>query len=741
MHQAAVQARKNVGLNTLIRHLRHNGKLWLGRTGAALLAGSLLWGQAASAAPIPYGDHRVEITAKDMPIAEFLLHLFRKVGVQLVLSPTVKGVVSGNFEGPVEQVYGNLALAFNLVDQFDGTVLRIGTAQDKNEKPSAGDTARPKHSADPAVVAPSGDPKKPSRPAAASVATSARVLIPPDTDLPRAAPAPRPNNPTEAALDLRVFHLRRASAQDVTVGVGGRQVVLPGVAATVRAMMGSTTGNATKTTTPPTNDSQPRIEAHARLNAVLVRDLPQRMAHYEKLIALLDVEPQAIDIETTFIDFNTTRLRQLGFAWRYDSNKGTLVFGKGDAADITLTTTSAPNSAGGFASAVLASTEPFMARLQALQAQGLVKVTNNPQALTFSNVEAVLDNGQTFYLRPGRDESNPVNVAAGTTVRITPQVMQDAKEVRIKLTAAIDDRSLSNRVPGSPPVLNRASVSAQAVVFEGESLLVGGIIRDSLPDNLSPTPPPSSLLRNPTASPERVEPIERMVLISPRLVAARPAPPEQASTPATAPAVRPAPAERLSEPTPPPLAAREREQAVAALPKPSSTAPAATAVPPGRPALPAVATPDTVAPLRAPTQSVPPPAAMRLQDRRGPRETYLRGESYEIEVAVAERGFLYCYLLDVNQRIGQFFPNPQAPSAAVAAGSVLIFPGAFRFSLVAARQGGLESVVCLNSPKDLGSTPSLGTATDRSALQSRIERLAGEASGKVHVVELQIHAP
>ncbi|MFM8898997.1 MAG: hypothetical protein ACKOF9_03500 [Burkholderiales bacterium] len=50
-----------------------------------------------------------------------------------VFSPQIKGVVSGKFSDSVEQVYGHLALAFNLVEDFDGQVLRISSTEEKNQ--------------------------------------------------------------------------------------------------------------------------------------------------------------------------------------------------------------------------------------------------------------------------------------------------------------------------------------------------------------------------------------------------------------------------------------------------------------------------------------------------------------------------------------------------------------------------------------------------------------------------------
>src|SRR5690349_12313357 len=55
-----------------------------------------------------------------------------------------------------------------------------------------------------------------------------------------AAPSVQSANP--GAVDFRVFYLRYAWAQDQTMTVGGRQVVLPGVASILRSLVGARAG-------------------------------------------------------------------------------------------------------------------------------------------------------------------------------------------------------------------------------------------------------------------------------------------------------------------------------------------------------------------------------------------------------------------------------------------------------------------------------------------------------------------
>jgi hypothetical protein len=153
----------------------------------------------------------------------------------------------------------------------------------------------------------------------------------------------------------------------------------------------------------------------------------------------------------------------------------------------------------------------------------------------------------------------------------------------------------------------------------------------------------------------------------------------------------------------------------------------------GAPAAGAVAAP-VAAPVAGAVAggAVAPAAAARgpvvVQGTKGPQALYKRGESFDVEVVVAKGGFLYCFLIDDNKTVSQFFPNPVQPSAAVQAGARMLFPGRFPFQLLASTRGVTETVVCANAPADLGPSLALAPAVrDPGALVQALTQRAGRA--------------
>jgi type III secretion protein C len=392
---------------------------------------------------------------------------------------------------------------------------------------------------------------------------------------------------TQPLPDYRIFYLRYAWAQDVPMSFGGQQTTLPGVASILRSLVGQPNRQRVAVTTDPARaqgsqrlrgagapragtttlglvddaapavrgtdtlvaaltqvgygqpapeaadtaappEFAPRIEADPRLNAVIVRDLPERLERYAALIKSLDVEPQSLEIEATIIDINTDRLRELGINWRYNHGLSSLMFGNGTASDNRLNgqVDPTPSAKGGVISAVIGDRYPFVARITALQSDGAAKVVSSPQVVTLSNVEAVFDNSSTYYVRvAGREDVDLFNVTAGTRLRVTPHVFKEGDDAaRIKLLVQIEDGGLTGQTVDNLPVVERSGINTQALISEGESLLIGGMVRDSATAGvdkvpvLGDIPLLGNLFKTQRKGGQR---IERMFLITPRLASSR----------------------------------------------------------------------------------------------------------------------------------------------------------------------------------------------------------------------------
>ena len=177
---------------------------------------------------------------------------------------------------------------------------------------------------------------------------------------------------------------------------------------------------------------------------------------------------------------------------------------------------------GGVVSLVVGDRTRFISRIRALETQGCCPASvSKPHIITLSDVEAVLDTTSTFFVRvAGQEEVDLFNVSVGTTLRVTPHVFDEGARSRIKLLVNIEDGSASDRQVDSIPVIERSTINTQALIDAGESLLIGGLVREFTGNAVSKVPVLGdipglgALFRNNSRTSSRVE---RLFLITPRL--------------------------------------------------------------------------------------------------------------------------------------------------------------------------------------------------------------------------------
>jgi type III secretion protein C len=539
----------------------------------------------AQAAEIPFGKREVSLTVREQPIAAFLGDFFGQLDIPVVVSASVKGAINGNFTGAAETEFRKIARSYGLVSYYDGAVVHIYVSNETVTR-----TLNLSSSAANKVLKDIQELKLTdtrnslrTTKEGSLIAVGTKRFVEQIEELGRVQQA---GPGSQGPLGFKTFYLRYAWAHDVTLNYSGRQVVLPGVASILRSLMTVPRGQSSpqeqilRPSQPklggqglarigsqgtlgasdadprqadplvaaynaysqsggqPQNAGNPnvtafgdgqriRIEADQRVNAVIVRDSPDRMAQYEELITSLDLEPQSLEIEATIIDINTEKMRDYGVNWRWNNARNSVLFGRGDSSDLSLrpNVDITPQGRGGFLNLVLGDASQFVARINALQQQGVARVVSSPQVMTLSNVEAVFDNNKTFYVRvAGRDSVDLFNVSAGTSLRVMPHVFKDKDQIRIKLLVAIEDGALSNAQVDQIPIVERSSINTQALIYEGESLLLGGMVRENKSNQVSKIPLLGDIpffgnfFKNTIEIADRTE---RLFLISPRLPPAR----------------------------------------------------------------------------------------------------------------------------------------------------------------------------------------------------------------------------
>ncbi|WP_066639695.1 type III secretion system outer membrane ring subunit SctC [Bordetella sp. H567] len=369
--------------------------------------------------------------------------------------------------------------------------------------------------------------------------------------------------PTAGRQEVAVFRLKHASVNDRVVRYRNQTVTTPGLATILRDLIdgsGPGAGNAVLASmAAPLRDQPPvyepplagnpvpalvggkspaagrgagpgagrrtlraTIQADPRLNAIIVQDIPERMAVYRSLIAQLDVPTTLIEIEAMIVDVSADVSNELGIRW--GGRVGKAQFGYGYSGptpsrpDGTLTDGSLPMGTIGLSVA-----DALLARLSALQNNKDANVLSKPSILTADNMGALIDLSQTFYIRlTGERVADVREVTVGTSLRVTPRFI-DADEGRaIELSVDIEDGKISQEMfKDGLPLVAKTSISTLAVVGDGQALLIGGYNSTQNDDEvnkiplLGDIPGLGTLFSHKKKTSKRWE---RMFVIRPRLV-------------------------------------------------------------------------------------------------------------------------------------------------------------------------------------------------------------------------------
>ena len=555
----------------------------------------VLWGCAAlallavqppaRAAELRWSNRPFQIVANEKPLADFLRELASSQNVTAVIDTKVAGVISGKFAGSALATLNSVCAVNGLTWYFDGAFLFIDLAADAKSEvlPIAAENAG--RIAETLVRLHISDERYPlsiSERDASVYVTGPRRYV----EMVRQAVklADQKSAMAEGA-EIRLFPLKYAWASDFRINRSGKETVIPGVANVLRSLYGRASGNAPsggggargmsggmslgpnrqiklrsgETINAPkveiagggggdaiapggvsgiAGGELPQFQADTRMNAVLVRDMPDKMAQYAKLIESMDVRPRLVEIEVTIMDISSDTLNSLGIDWRLHGRHADFQTGRGDRGQLTWGGTGSEAGqigssdgsgnpltplGGMFTAAIGNSARNYLlARVTALATNGNANFVARPKVMTLDNTEAVLENLSEFYVRvDGFQDAGLFSITAGTAVRVTPLVIDEKASRGVMMSIDIVDGDLSPMSVDKIPIVRRRTVNTQALVEEGASLLIAGYSSEEKSNAvtgvplLKDIPGVGGLFRS---TEKKQSNMERFYLLTPRLV-------------------------------------------------------------------------------------------------------------------------------------------------------------------------------------------------------------------------------
>ena len=248
------------------------------------------------------------------------------------------------------------------------------------------------------------------------------------------------------------------------------------------------------------------LVADERSNTIMVRDVKKAVDDISVLVAKLDMRTPQVLIESNLIETTPTFARTLGSRLQFTLGGGT--FGSGAGAGDPFSAVNPPfpglpSGLGGVLSIIQYRFFGFhnlATALEAAESEGNIRILSRPSVVTLNNqpstirseriLRITLPSSTNIATGSGSSAAGAAiateKVPIGIVLTVTPQVSSDGY---VLMNINVKSSSLGTRSDGAaiPDELNREAIS-NVLVRDGETIVLGGILKDTAQDSESGVP-------------------------------------------------------------------------------------------------------------------------------------------------------------------------------------------------------------------------------------------------------------
>ncbi|HIB54448.1 MAG TPA: type II secretion system protein GspD [Nitrospirales bacterium] len=263
------------------------------------------------------------------------------------------------------------------------------------------------------------------------------------------------------------------------------------------------------------------VISYATTNTLIIKANPKDYEIVEGILEELDIVPRQVLIEVVIAEVTLTENTEFGIEYAFQDSATDIIPLEG-------------SSALGFTGRLLrigsGDQRSLLATLNAFVGETKLRVLASPHIIATDGKEASIRVGdevaiRTSEARPtGADAGSPVDVIiqrrdTGTILRVTPHINATGL---VTLEIDLEKSNVTPPPEGSSDIgINKRTTSTTMVVQDGETVLVGGLIDETVTDTISKVPILGDipylgvLFRNTT---ETISRIELILLITPHVI-------------------------------------------------------------------------------------------------------------------------------------------------------------------------------------------------------------------------------
>ena len=225
---------------------------------------------------------------------------------------------------------------------------------------------------------------------------------------------------------------------------------------------------------------KPNVSASEEINAVIIVGNPGVLKGLKKIIDTLDKEKYQVYVQARIVEISNDDAEQIGLKYNLGAvaatSAGLIAFSGnfgGKSALTMLPPGFTPANETGLA---------LGASLDFLQVNGASKTISSPSILCVNNQESSIYVGKTLSFATGSNTAGTLGTTTsfkredvGLTLKIKPRVSSEDK-VTIDAEAVLENVLLVDS--NGQPVTTKQSVITQAILRHGESIIIGGLVKN-----------------------------------------------------------------------------------------------------------------------------------------------------------------------------------------------------------------------------------------------------------------------
>jgi general secretion pathway protein D len=276
------------------------------------------------------------------------------------------------------------------------------------------------------------------------------------------------------------------------------------------------------------DQSDVRIIADEVSNTLVILGTSRDYEMVESAIRKLDVLPKQVLVEATIVEVSLTGDLNFGVEWFFKNGLNSNKSGRGQ---LNLGTDGIAVAAPGFSYSVIDSASDIRFVLNALESETNVQMLSSPSVMVMDNNSATINVGDEIPV-PTRQSNSNIDPTAptvneiqyrntGILLKISPRI-NDGGLVTLEVNQEVSDAVTTQSSGIDAPTIQQRTIQSTVAIQSGQSVILGGLIRDKKEDSQSGVPVLSRLplvgnMFSQTANSDRRT--ELLVILTPHVIA------------------------------------------------------------------------------------------------------------------------------------------------------------------------------------------------------------------------------